>query len=79
MHSNTLTKILFLLTLLTLLTTTALTAPIGDAAGHLNGGVPIGAAHFARSIPELIAERKARDERALAARVKGRQVGKSSW
>ncbi len=79
MHPKTLTNLtpFLTLTLLTLLTPTLLAAPIAHAEANLSPKVPNGASHFARSIPELIAERKAREGRAAVpgAKAQSREMG----
>jgi len=57
--------------------TMILAAPIADAeADPSPKAVPYGTSHFARSIPELIAEKKAKEQRAaLAAKEKRREMG----
>jgi len=69
------TTIILLFSLLTFLATTVLAAPIEEFKADIVPRIPIGASHFARSIPDLIAEKKAKEERALAARAKGREMG----
>lgn len=79
MQSNTLTNLtsFLALTLLTLLAPTLLAAPIAHAEANVSPKVPNGASHFARSIPELIAERTAKERRAVVplAKAQSREMG----
>ena len=76
---------LSILTLLLLtLTSTILAAPLdlpqnADADSLSARDVPFGATHFARSVPELIAEKKAKEQRALAAKDKERRREMGLW
>lgn len=68
--------LLSLFATLLLLTTLTFAAPIADAeADPSPKNVPTGATHFARSIPELIAEKRAKEQRTLAAKEKRREMG----
>ena len=66
MHPSTLYT-----TLLLLLSTTILAAPVAVNKGAVRDGTT----HFARSVPEILAEKAAAEKRAERGREKGREMG----
>ena len=76
MRCNLLPLILSLFLSIILLTASTSAAPVAEAeVGSSPQNVPVGSTRFARSIPELIAEKRAKEQRALAAREGRKEMG----